>query len=82
MYGLPDGVWDGVVGRIGGEGVEVDKENVCLCEVLEHEVELLDDGHAVVAGELLVPLADDVVEDVIRPLHVNLGGGRGAEGNI
>ena len=54
--------------------MEVDEEDVCLREVLEHEVELLDDGHAVVAGELLVPLADYVVQDVVRTLNVHLGG--------
>ena len=64
-----DRVWDCVVGGVGGEGVQVDEQLVSLREVLQHEVEPLDHRHPVVARELLVPLADQVVEDVVRTFN-------------
>ena len=69
---VPDGVGDDVVVGVGGEGVEVDEEDICLLEMLQGVVELLHHGRPEDAGELLVLLADDVVEDLVRALQRDL----------
>lgn len=69
---VPDRVRDDVVVGVGSERVEVDQEDVCLLQVLEGVVELLDHGRPEDAGELLVLLADDVVEDLVRALEGDL----------
>ena len=64
-----DWVGDCVVGLVGGEGVQVDKQLVSLRKVLEHEVKLFDNCHTMVAGKLFITLADEVIEYVIRTLN-------------
>ena len=50
----------------------MDEQLVRLVQLLQRHVELLDDRGPVVAGELLVGLADQVVDDVVRSLNVHL----------
>ena len=82
---VPDRVRDDVVVGVGSEREEVDQEDVCLLQVLEGVVELLDHGRPEDAGELLVLLADDVVEDLVGALEGDLhpalvGLGAGGQG--
>ena len=51
---LPDGVGYVVVCGGGGEGVEVDQEDVCLLEVLQTSVKLLHHSAPEVARELFL----------------------------
>ena len=51
---LPDGVGYIVVYRGGGEGVEVDQEDVSLLKVLQRCVELLHNRAPEVARKLLL----------------------------
>ena len=51
---LPDGVGYIVVCRGGGEGVEVDQEDVSLLKVLQRRVELLHNRAPEVARKLLL----------------------------
>ena len=60
------------MGRVGGEGVEMDQEDVCLLKMLDGVVELLDHGRPEDAGELFVLLTDYVVEDLVRALESDL----------
>ena len=64
-----DWVGDCVMRRVGCERVQVHKQLVSLGKMLEHEVKLLDNRHSMMAGKLFVPLADEVVENVIRALN-------------
>ena len=69
---IPDRVRDDVVVGVGSERVEVDQQDVCLLQVLEGVVELLDHGRPEDAGELLVLLTDDVIEDLVWALEGDL----------
>jgi len=52
--------------------VEVDEELVRLAQLLQRQVELLDDGGAVVAGKGFIRLTDDVVHNVVGTFDGNL----------
>ena len=69
---VPDRVGDDVVVSIGCEGVKVNQEEVSLLQVLQGVVELLHHGRPEDTGELLVLLADDVIEDLVWTLESNL----------
>ena len=69
---VPDRVGDNVVVSVGREGVKVDQEEVGLLQVLQGVVELLHHGRPEDAGELLVLLADDVIEDLVWTLECDL----------
>ena len=69
---VPDRVGDDVVVSVGREGMKVDQEEVCLLQVLQGVVELLHHSRPEDAGELLVLLADDVVEDLVWTLECDL----------
>ena len=69
---VPDRIRDDVVVSVGRKGVKVDQEEVSLLQVLQGVVELLDHSRPEDAGELLVLLADDVIEDLIWALKGDL----------
>jgi hypothetical protein len=50
----------------------MNEQLVGLAEVLERQVELLDDGGAVVAGKGFVRLTNDVVHNVVGTFNGNL----------
>jgi hypothetical protein len=50
----------------------MNEQLVGLAQVLERQVELLDDGGAVVAGEGFVRLTNDVVHNVVGTFNGNL----------
>jgi|688.fasta_scaffold758958_1 hypothetical protein len=50
----------------------MNEQLVGLAEVLERQVELLDDGGAVVAGKGFVRLTNDVVHNVVGTFYGNL----------
>ena len=47
----------------------MNQEDVSLLQMLDGVVELLDDRRPVNAGELLLLLTDDVVQDLVRTLQ-------------
>jgi hypothetical protein len=50
----------------------MNEQLVGLAEVLERQIELLDDGGAVVAGEGFIRLTNDVVHNVVGTFNRNL----------
>ena len=68
----PERIRNVVVGRVGGEGVEMDQEDVCLLKMLDGVVELLDNRSSVNAGKLFLLLTNDIVQDLIWTLQSDL----------
>ena len=68
----PERIGNVVVSRVGGEGVKMNQEDVGLLKMLDGVVELLDNGRPVNAGELLLLLTDDVVQDLVWTLQSDL----------
>ncbi len=50
----------------------MDEEFIDVTEMLEHDVELSNDGVAIAGGKVLFALADDVVKRVVVPFEQDL----------